>query len=151
MRRVRLSAALILAVLVAGSVPVLAQGQDSSTSAQAPHTSSHPVPVLSTDSVTSVPSGKIIEGIALPAAMRPRTAIGYAPAGPVAIGEVTLDCEPIEDETARRTCRDRGRAGRRRHRAGTSTSRCAAIRSTAARVYDSGKYSPRPNDSTRFA
>jgi hypothetical protein len=101
----------VLVPLLAGPVPAFAQGQDSSTSAQAPHTSGHPVPVLSTDSVTSVPSGDIIEGIPLPASMRPRQAAGYAPAGPIAIGQVTFGCDPIKDEAARRTCTERGKAG----------------------------------------
>ncbi|WP_406854544.1 hypothetical protein ABEG18_18605 [Alsobacter sp. KACC 23698] len=82
----------------------LAQGQDSSTSTQAPHANAHPPPLLSTDSVTSVPSGKPLPGSEFPAAMRPRPASSLAPAGPVAIPTVQLACDAIQDDAARARC-----------------------------------------------
>lgn len=96
----------IVAGLALGS-GALAQGQDSSTSAQAPNHSKHPPPLLSTDSVTSVASGDIVHGEPLAQDMRPRRPGPLGWAGPVTIPEVRLACDAIRDETARSRCQAR--------------------------------------------
>ncbi|MEZ0172628.1 hypothetical protein [Microvirga sp. TS319] len=84
-----------------------AQGQESTTSTQAPHTSPHPVPLLSTEDVTSVPSGNPIQGQPLPQEMRPRAPDALGMTGPVAIPQIQLACDTIQDETARTRCEGR--------------------------------------------
>ncbi|WP_414472502.1 hypothetical protein [Microvirga sp. M2] len=84
-----------------------AQGQESTTSTQAPHTSPHPVPLLSTEDVTSVPSGNPIQGQPLPQQMRPRAPDALGMTGPVTIPQVQLACNAIRDETARSRCEGR--------------------------------------------
>jgi hypothetical protein len=100
-------ACVALIVSVALPDPVLAQGQDSTTSTQAPHTNAHPVPVLSTDSVTSIPSGTPIPGSAFPQDMRPRSSTSFGLSGPVPIPQVQLACNDIQDDTARGRCQSR--------------------------------------------
>jgi hypothetical protein len=102
-RSARLALAAGLAIWAATG-GAFAQGQDSTTSTQAPHTNAHPPPLLSTDSVTSVPSGKPLQGSEIPAEMRPAKASALAPAGPVKIPAVRLACDAIQDETARARC-----------------------------------------------
>jgi len=84
--------------------PVLAQGQESTTSTQAPQTNANPVPVLSTDSVIAVEGRKPVSGSSFPNDMKPRPAGPFGLSGPVPIPKVQLACDAVRDETARTRC-----------------------------------------------
>lgn len=106
-RRLALPALASILVMAGAFGSALAQGQDSTTSTQAPHTNAHPAPLLSTDSVTSVPSGTVLQGTSLPAEMKAPTPTGFAPPGPVTIPKVSMACGSIADATAKARCSSR--------------------------------------------
>jgi hypothetical protein len=100
-------AGLVLCLLFDNS-PLLAQGQESTSSAQSAHTSSHPPPVLSTAEVTSVPSGNTVQGSGFAANLRRDVKSGLQLQGPVAFEPPSkLACADIHDDTARARCNAR--------------------------------------------
>ena len=106
-RRVPL-AALLLALLSLTPRPAVAQGNESTTSTQGSHTNAVPPPLLSTDSVTAVDSGKPRAGPGLSPDMRPRRATGLASAGPISLrAPARLSCQGIGEATARARCQAR--------------------------------------------
>jgi hypothetical protein len=102
--RIPLLLGAVILAAAAPIAPVLAQGQDSTTSTQAPQTNARPVPVLSTDSVIAVEGGKPVSGSSFPNDMKPRAAAPFGLSGPVPIPKVQLACNAIQDETARTRC-----------------------------------------------
>lgn len=103
-RRIGILLGVALLAIASSVGPVLAQGQESVVSPQGPQTSARPVPLLSTDSVIAVPSGKpVIPGSPFPVDMKPRPA-PFGLSGPVPIPKVQLACNVIRDETARTRC-----------------------------------------------
>lgn len=104
--RAGFGAAFCLAAVWAGAAH--AQGQDSTTSPSGPQTSAHPPPLLSTQDVTTVPSGTPKPGTPLPARYRVRAAPGLALPGPIApASPARLACADIGDPTARARCESR--------------------------------------------
>lgn len=103
-------ATLMLIVLACGGRPACAQGNDATTSTVGSATNAHPVPLLSTSEVISVPTAKAIAGGApLPREFRPLPATGLGLPGPIALrSPARLFCADIRDETARNRCRARG-------------------------------------------
>lgn len=98
----------VVCLVAAWSGAARAQGQDSTTSPSGPQTAAHPPPLLSTQEVTTVPSGTPKPGAPLPARDRARAAQGLALPGPIAVASpARLACADIRDATARARCEGR--------------------------------------------
>lgn len=99
----------VLALAPFGTRPALAQGQESSTSTMAAHTSGHPAPLLSTADVTSVPSAQTTPGLSsVPLPVPKDKAEGLALPGSVVLASPSrLDCNEIRAANARARCEQR--------------------------------------------
>lgn len=99
---------LALGLVQFGARPALAQGQETSTSAMGAHTSGHPAPLLSTSSVTAVPSAQMVPGLSVPVPVPKDRGEGLALPGSVALSSPSgLDCAAIQAPNARTRCEQR--------------------------------------------